>query len=329
MGEINVHHFAHKVECSCNRESYLHKVAKSKFKEIYDSSSEFILEYRIKEVCPYKKDSSSCIFANNNCYSYGKTIHYLDLKKTFNQCLIEEPLNNGQFYADILLKDSSGKSDKVLLIEFWHSHKCDKQKINSGYPIVEIRIKSEKDIITSNRISINDNITLYGFKTKPYAGNELYLAKFMSPDASDLTVIKCNCIDAFEDNPNYNGAFKVVIDPLSYEEFCFDSKFWKNPPSLGKVACAIAYSKGFREFENCDVCVHSRRSKYNYEEIWCQERKNDSGIPKNRLGIWALGCKCSFPNVKRVKYIARFLTKLKYQVLTCKMPYKFEQNGYE
>lgn len=321
-GVINAHHFAHKVECSCNGESYLHKVAKEIFKKIYDQSSEFILEYRTPTNCPYQLNSKSCEFTNNKCYSTDTTTRKLNLKNIFDQCRIEEPINNGQFYADILLRNSSETSGKVLLIEFYHTHKCSIDKLNSGYPIVEIRIDNEKDLIKSNRIVLNDKVSLHGFKTKSSKGNELYIASFNDfHDASDLSIRKLNCIDVFK--PNFvdysksTNAFVVAIDPLSYYSLSLDSKF-KNPPSIGEVACAIAYSKGFRKFENCYICAFSRRSKFNIEELWCTASRDNPELPKNPKNVYALECKQSFPSINRVKSIAKHLKDLKFQILRYK-----------
>lgn len=324
MGEINAHHFAHKVDCTCNGESYLHRVAKETFKKIYDQSADFILEYQTPTHCPYQLDAGSCKFANKNCNSADATTRQLNLKQIFDQCLIEQPVNDGQFYADILLRNSSAASDKVLLIEFYHTHKCSADKLNSGLPIVEIKISSEKDIIRSNKIAFSGRVSFHGFKSRPSKGAELYLARFADGHyASDLSVAKTDCIDAINAtyaNPYASGdAFVVAIDPLSYHSFSLNSRF-KNPPSIGEVACAIAYSKGFRRFENCDVCAFSRRSKFNSEEIWCTAARENPSIPKKPKDVCAFECSHSFPNTQRIQFIAKHLKDLKFRVLRCNLP---------
>lgn len=324
LGEINAHHFAHKVECSCNGESYLHRVAKERFKVIYDRSASFILEYRLPVRCPYQKDTKSCVFADKKCNSSETTTRQLDLKTVFDECLIEAPVNDGQFYADILLRDSSGRTGKSLLIEFYHTHKCDLAKINSGYPIVEIKIDSDEDIIRTNRITYSDKITLYGFKDIAYKGKELYYASFEDEThAADLKVYTSVCTELF--SVNYNSyyecpsEFVVAIDPMSYFEFRLSSKF-KTAPSLGEVASAVAYSRGFREIENCAVCIHSRQSKFKEEDIWCTESKNDPELPKNPKNILAPMCPYSYPHTNRIKHIAKYISNLPYKVLRCISP---------
>lgn len=329
LGDINAHHFAHKVECSCNGESYLHKIAKLKFKEAFDEAPVFILEYRTPVECPLHYSNDGCRFSNNDCNHYTKTFKQFNLKHTFDTCLIEESVNNGEFIADILLKDSTGRSSKILLIEFFHTHRCDLNKVKSGLPIVEIKIENEDDIISTNRISASNKIIFHGFKSKSGDGRELYYVSFEDDsNASDLKVSKINCSKVFDCNYNdyyeCNSAFVVAIDPLSYDEFSHDPRFRKNPPSLGAVACAIAYLKGFKKFENCAVCLHSRRSQFNETELWCTQSKESPSLPKNPKGVKAYNCDYFLLNQNRIKFIAKHLKNLKYEVLRCELPYEYD-----
>lgn len=335
MGEINTHHFAHKIECSCNGESYLHRVAKEVFKKIYDTSSEFILEYRKPIICPSRFDLDLCKFASNDCIFDVITseIHRIDLKSYFDQCLIEASINNDQFVADIMLRNSSGQHNWILLIEFYHTHKCSIEKIGSGYHIIEIRIDNEDEIIDSNRIGLSDRVTLYGFKPiiSRSKGLELYVVSFGDESyASDLHLRKLNCVDVFKKNYNdcyeCSDAFVVAIDPFSYNIFSLN-KVFKTPPSIGEVACAIAYSKGFRTFENCDTCVHSRRSQFNIEKLWCSECNNDPSLSKNPKNIETCMCRHFLPNINRIKYIARYIQNLKFEVLRCELPLELDDEN--
>lgn len=333
-GEVNAHHFAHKVECACSGESYLHKIAKERFKELYDNSTEFILEYKTPVRCPHKLDVTSCVFASDRCNSVDNTIRRLNLKKLFDQCLIEQPINNGQFVADIILKDSTGHTDKILLIEFYHTHRCGPDKINSGYPIVEIRINNDEDIITSNRIAYNSKVTLYGFKPASYSGKQLYIGRFNDQsDACDLKVIKANCIDLLgKDHIPYHSigkAFAVAIDPVSYREFSSHPRFKRNPPSPGEIVCAIAYKQGFNNFDTCAVCAFSRRSQYCDDELWCTESKNHPELPKRPEGHEAFICDHYFANTNRTKFIAKHLKELRYKILRSNPSVDVLHEGYD
>ena len=316
-GDINIHHFAHKIECVCNGESYLHKLAKLKFKEIYDRSAEFILEYRSPAKCPLDKSFYSCPFIIPDCNTLDPHVRKLDLKKIFDQCLIEFPVDNGRFFADILLKDSSGKITKPMMIEFYHTHKCEPEKINSGWPIVEIKIKDEEDIVASNIIPYSGRVSLYGFKPVPSRGKELYYVGFGDySDASDLTIAKLNCVDHSQLLERFQHCkFIVAIEPESYREFSEHPRFKRNPPTLGQIGCAAAYNYGFKDFENCDMCLFSRRSKFKEDELWCTRSKEYPDVPKNPKSSDAVFCRHSFPNDKRTLFIARHLKDLKYKVV--------------
>lgn len=326
-GNINAHHFAHKIECSCNSESYLHKIAKERFKEIYDQSSQFLLEYKLPKKCPIF-DEGLCECADRFCTStQSSSVSTLDLKKTFDICMIEEQTSDGLFRADILLKDSTHRISKPLLIEFYHTHKCTLEKINSGYPIVEIHIETEDDIISSNRIKYDNRISLHGFKTIYHSGKDLYFGYFTDDsDANDLTVTTRNCLEIHKYNYSNRSecdyAFAVVIDPTDYYFFSLDSRFKKNPPTIGEVVCAIAYSKGFKTFENCAVCAHSRRSQYNETELWCTMSKEYPSLPKKPSNALNWDCRHLFPNIGRIKFIAKHLNDLTYEVLCYELPFE-------
>ena len=87
-------------------------------------------------------------------------------------CTEEQSLDKGKFQADICISDSSGKNSPIL-IEICVSHKSEKEKLESGHKIIEIKITSEEDIealclgkiVASNKYSENPNqVMFYGFK---------------------------------------------------------------------------------------------------------------------------------------------------------------------
>ena len=143
LGEVNEHHFAHKSkgDCeSCSLESYLHKLAKKLIKKKYEDSRTFQIVILQKKVCMRKFECK--FYSDEKCYEseYKK----FELKQYFDNCQEEGQINN--FRADLLLTDSEGKY-KPILIEIKVSHECTLEKINSGYRIIEVPIKTENDII--------------------------------------------------------------------------------------------------------------------------------------------------------------------------------------
>lgn len=335
LGEINAHHFAHKVECSCNGESYIHKVAKEKFKEIYDSSKEFILEYPTRIKCSFYDDPKVCPLSTEECDRFEFTPNRYNLKTIFNDCQIEGPvqINDIEFKADILLRDTTGKTDKILLIEFYHTHKCSREKIESGVPIVEVKIEGLSDIISSNIIKFRTQNNYYGFKTTPFGGKILLYCSFEDEsEACDLKVERTNCQEISYTNYNdyyeCSAAFAVAIDLYSFFEFSSNPKFSKAPPSVGETACAIAYLKGFKTFYNCHVCGNSRRSDYHFMDIWCVASKYDKSIPKNGKKGRMFECKYFIPckGNRRLKFLLRSIKLLRYEVLRCELPLRISDD---
>lgn len=165
MGQQRKKHFRHQVdtELSCSSETYLHKLAKTRFYEIYKQSVEenleFNIEYEIDQICTrYKNDYLvSC--------NLGKKMDTFDLIKYFDKAYLEKP--EGSFIPDILLVGRNKDSDK-LFVEIVVEHKATLEKRRSGYRIVEIYIKSENDIELFDRrfLSETHGTNFYNFKRK-------------------------------------------------------------------------------------------------------------------------------------------------------------------
>lgn len=112
-GTIRTPHFAHKEKTQdCDPESYFHKLGKTIFKQMFDESSVFEIH------CP-------------NC---------IDLKKEYKECIIEQG-HKIKHKADLLLKHIDNPQ-KDIAIEIFASHQNTIEKINKGYPIIEIKISS-------------------------------------------------------------------------------------------------------------------------------------------------------------------------------------------
>ena len=87
-GKIKAHHFSHKSEGNCSYESYLHKVSKIKFYEIYtqclENKKPFYIEYKTKLTCVSCKDIENI---NIECELKDK-IGRFDLTKYFDKISI-------------------------------------------------------------------------------------------------------------------------------------------------------------------------------------------------------------------------------------------------
>ncbi len=170
MGKVRRWHFVHKNTGYCSYESYIHKLAKIRIRQLFLSSEHFLLSYKAKALCSF-----SCPFTNSPKCESEKPVEF-DLRKYYDECEMEVPYH--KYKADLLLKSSMHPNRPPVLIEIMVTHKCTEDKICDGVRIIEIPVHSEEDIdnIVNNRKlkavrydKINDtlskerNITLYNF----------------------------------------------------------------------------------------------------------------------------------------------------------------------
>lgn len=161
-------HFAHKQECACNGESYLHKLAKRKIREKFMSSETFPVEFSSKRYCR-EKDKCS-FFSSEWCceeISVKRDLKKWEGKVIYDTC--EEEIKIGDFRPDLLLTCSTMPKRVPVFIEIFKTHRSDESKINSGYKIIETnRIESETDIesFIRNGFLEHYNCMTYNFEPK-------------------------------------------------------------------------------------------------------------------------------------------------------------------
>lgn len=132
-------HFYHKEDISCNGETYLHNLCKLHIKRHFDDSDCFNISYGVSKSC----NERNCKFRNYNCYKEHET-NQVDLKEFYDTCTVETTIKG--FVADLLLTNSKDTSIPPILIEICVTHPCEDKKKESGLKIIEISIKTEKDI---------------------------------------------------------------------------------------------------------------------------------------------------------------------------------------
>ncbi len=140
-GMKNRHHFAHKSESACSKETYLHKMAKelicTTIKKHFLTRKPFLLAYPVREKCV----SNAGLIPAFECST--RSFRTIDLSKVFD--LAETEREAGGFRADILLRSSVDRQ-KRLLIEVAVNHRCSEAKKRSGLPIVELNLESEEAV---------------------------------------------------------------------------------------------------------------------------------------------------------------------------------------
>lgn len=163
MGEKNVWHFYHVSDkVNCSHETYLHSTAKElfaeKFRDCVSKKEPFILVLPTEIRCIKYKD----MINSDSLCSYTKETE-CDLTQTYSTVAIEKRHNG--FIPDILLTSADGK--EFLYVEMAVTHRSDDKKIKNGEKIVELRLKSEEDLlgIKSKRIdTFLPNIEAYNFQ---------------------------------------------------------------------------------------------------------------------------------------------------------------------
>ena len=169
MGPIKRRYFSHKSGCTCDGESYLHKLAKKRILKKFIESESFPILFRREVPC---SEYENCMYKDSYfCKSHEQSILY-DLKKwndapLYDYCQ-EEVWCDG-FRPDLLLKSKAKPKLPPIFIEIFKTHESTDDKINSNNRIIEtVKLKSEADIdsIIENGFVENVNCKIFGFAPK-------------------------------------------------------------------------------------------------------------------------------------------------------------------
>lgn len=140
QGKQREWHFRHKVNANCNKESYLHQLGKRIIKDRFDKDEPFIIKYHRQLCC---SNYLRCPLKGDKC-RYSEFTSF-DLKEWYDTCQ-EEEIGSGSCYrADLLLTHSHFPDRKPIYIEIAYKHDCEKEKIDSGIKIIEIKVENEND----------------------------------------------------------------------------------------------------------------------------------------------------------------------------------------
>lgn len=271
-GEINRHHFSHKSKLECNYETYLHKLGKIKFYNIYKNCLKnnipFYTEYEKIKICNTCSDSKNY---NLNCYINSES-GKIDITTIFDQVYLEK--NHEGFIADVLLKSS--KREEVIFIEIWVTHQCDSIKINSGNRIIEIQVKDEVDLDFLDDKFIHQSITncrFYNFKIPTIKQNFIQIHEcyqtinlftvFKSGKAISREVIRKNLEKELQ-KPN---AIYNKIENYNEEGNAYANDFISSVEEAAK--------KGIK-FKNCYACRFWAENSFHHitgDKIFCKRKK--------------------------------------------------------
>lgn len=138
-GEIRTAHFYHHKSQACSFETYLHKLGKQLFYQEFqkrkDESNEFILGIPEKVVCKkFESFGKTCTTRTMDSGRVNLIIEYPEIKME---------TRSGQFIPDLLIFHP--ELNKFVFIEIVVSNAPSLDKLNSGYPIIQINAESEND----------------------------------------------------------------------------------------------------------------------------------------------------------------------------------------
>ena len=246
-----------------DKDRYLHNYAEMALKERFDKSNEFIIKYYVEEKC---SQYLMCdIKSLSKCQGKGRlNERQLDLKQYYDTCTLEKGVGEDKKYiADLLLENSKDSTIKPLLLEVWVTHKCTYEKQNSGFPIVEIKIKDEKDVdaeieestgslldkypkVKKKRNKSLPTVIIHGFKRDGEYKDYVPYQEFRFGEFKRIYYARVNRI-LCKDVPN-TSRDKVLMD-LAVPEYLTNKK----KLDLYEVGFAIASSYDL-EVKNCVLC---------------------------------------------------------------------------
>ena len=306
LGCKNAHHFAHKNDVfNCSPETYIHKLAKQKIKEWFDSDKPFQISYYQEVTCA---DADSCPFhKSEECHD--RRLKTYALNDYYDTCSIEERVDD--FIADLLLTSKKKPLASPVLIEIQVTHKSEVAKMESGYRIIEIKINSEEDInrlLESSMIKETDNAS---YADNQQRDNQISFTGFKRKAASAL--LEMRHISKF----HLFKSGKAYVSNI--DDFPSCRKYWKIDKESAILELAIdrdfqdditPYEIGFVKanqlgfnVKNCHQCKYWE-SGYNYDSgpnFCCLYKKYNT--PRNPEGPEAQTCSFYRQNSDRVKEV--------------------------
>lgn len=311
MGNIKVHHFAHKSNVACDGETYLHQLAKQLIKEKYLSNNPFTISLNAFSHC---SERSKCPFYNSDeCKK--EAIKNEDLHKYYDSCSdetnvytytdvngkkrasVKEKENCERYVADLLLWNSKKLEREPISIEINVNHPCETEKINSGLKIIEIKIKNETDIedIIEGNIS-GENVTFYNFNAK----------------AEDSVIDGVNIYSRLF----FYKSGAIINSTIEDYQYCSERHIKKNPYTVVELNMGYGNSSGFQsdgiyliglayllnlgyKIKNCMLCQYYKgyEESYTMEPFCANYRKSGIKNPKQKD---ALQCPCYILNQTKI-----------------------------
>ena len=278
LGRKNKHHFRHKADVDCNFETYLHKMGKLTFIKTYTDclaqGKPFTIKIKRKvscakeETCPIKPIYEGF---REGCSHYDWQI--FDLTQYYDTISEEQTIDS--FVADVLLTSSKGR--QPILIEIKVSHACEEDKIQSGYPIIEIGLEKEEDLELIESCQLNETESIdaeyreiIGYRLRKSKKTEEPTIKcynFRDANKRLLNLYQVHQFAILRDNPSRFSLNETVScgekdklierhrkeNNLLYEILFFEDNLWGYDRFVFGVS--KAFERGFK-IRNCYLCKY-------------------------------------------------------------------------
>lgn len=277
LGDIRQKHFRHKVNINCSSETYLHKLAKTTFYQVYkdclDKGKPYCISFEQTRICNhYNKDYLV------NCL-YNETEQSFDLTHYFSKIYLEE--KQASFIPDLLLTNEKG--DK-LFVEIAVTHKIEQSKVNSGHRIIEFDIASEDDIniIKSTNSKQSEKVRFFNFRHK-------LIGDFCKGKCTKDTIYSYFVIYNNGKGAILEGSVKQINILRESKKF----KYVKYVETIGfyeYVKLIVEAYRNKRGIKNCFLCRFHTINDYWNEPIYCKFRKINCDYDE------AARCKCYRPD---------------------------------
>jgi hypothetical protein len=176
MGSERQNHFRHTVDMGCSEETYLHRLGKFLFHQVYQerlqAGEPFEIELSRLKICTVCEKYGPCEISVD-------PVKY-DLTQFFPKIVLETP--DDGFIPDLLLFNDEGEK---LYVEIAVTHLSTEEKRTSDHRIIELNVEQEEDleIIKTCLLPETDGrVEFVGFNLAPEKGD------FSSECNNELTV---------------------------------------------------------------------------------------------------------------------------------------------
>lgn len=302
-GTVLSPHFAHRQGASCSPETYLHRLGKEVFAEVYtkclETGDPFEIELSHPLVCRRFEGfvGSACVMKDR------RHIKTHDLTPLYNQVQIEK--RDGQFIPDLLLTSDAAPSRRIY-VEIAVTHFLSKKKEHSGEKVIEIPLESEDDLerirsrkltprtarfvnfATESQSLVDADCTcasLPGYAFIVYDSGKCVLDKSTIDGLASKRQKNSNCIKYFRILDNHRLSTQEGLPP---------------PGPTFRQAVVQAHKDGFA-FRNCYLCKYQGDNYAGDPErpVFCKTHKKACGsneavnCDRYRLSEWLSNCTIS------------------------------------